>query len=467
MKKLIIISLHFVVVFTILIAIGMIPEKEVTGVGDRFTGELERNVTLKILENDTAKSQGYLQELLDAFNEEYKEYGIVAVDANMNEGSDLENDGPYGYGPDVVYQANDKIMGYVDGKHILPIPQALVADNEVVDDKAWSAFNRDGVNYGVPVNIQSSLLYYRKDLIPSDWATNWDDNKNQVPDMIESWPAMYKFSEMLKNDGNPNTFGYMRSFLEPYFSLGYMFSYGAYIFGDNDTNWHDVGLNNGNAYLGLQVIRQQASLMDERCVDDTITVTAYSQLAAGNFFATITTPDVHARFTDEFERKGLDPEKCLGVTTIPMLPASGDLTDEDSELIPNVSMGGVHGYAISSYTKSPNAALAFVNFATNYEMIKTRTELLGIVPARKDIAEEVGGTSSLVNQNLENGEIYIMPSISQLNAVWDTVPTLFIDLAKDPFRTGSDKPKYDTLDKLKAALAKCNQDVINALNTLG
>ena len=78
-----------------------------------FNGKLENGAVLLILENDTAVKQGYLKELIDGFNEKYKEYNITAVDANMDEYSDLENDGPYGYGPDVLYQANDSLMKYV------------------------------------------------------------------------------------------------------------------------------------------------------------------------------------------------------------------------------------------------------------------------------------------------------------------------------------------------------------------
>ena len=78
-------------------------------------------ITLRILENDTAKEKGYLDELLTAFNEEYKDKGIQAVDANMEEYSNLAENGPYGYGPDVIYQANDKLMAYAEDKHILAV----------------------------------------------------------------------------------------------------------------------------------------------------------------------------------------------------------------------------------------------------------------------------------------------------------------------------------------------------------
>ena len=85
------------------------------------TQSSDETITLRILENDTAKSQGYLDELLTAFNEAYADKGIVAVDANMEEYSDLAENGPYGYGPDVLYQANDKLMAYAEDKHLRAI----------------------------------------------------------------------------------------------------------------------------------------------------------------------------------------------------------------------------------------------------------------------------------------------------------------------------------------------------------
>lgn len=131
---------HFLVIASIVVGSGVLhelaDEKEEDVIKDKFTGELEKNVTLQILENDTAKSQGYLQELLDAFNEKYKAYGIQAVDAKIGEYSDLTKDGPYGYGPDVLYQANDVLMGYVEGHHIQPLPVEKLECYEKIDQKA-------------------------------------------------------------------------------------------------------------------------------------------------------------------------------------------------------------------------------------------------------------------------------------------------------------------------------------------
>ena len=128
-------------------------------------------------------------------------------------------------------------------------------------------------------------------------------------------------------------------------------------------------------------------------------------------------------------------------------------------------MGGIQGYAISSYTKCPNAALEFVKFATSYQMIKRRNELLGIVPARKDAAEEAGGLSKIINENLDGGNITVMPSIKESAQIWTPLQTLFQDLAKDAFRTGAEV-KYATLESIKEALKRVDGQIYDSIFTL-
>lgn len=444
-----------------------------------FTGELEQNIIIRVLENDTAISKGYFAELIDAFNEAYAEYGIKAVDANMDQYLDLANDGPYGYGPDVLYQAHDVIMKYVDGKHVYPLPVEQLDCYEQVPENAWKAYvaEVDGASYtcGVPVNVQASMLYYRKDMVPEDWESAWDDNGNGVPDMAESWSAMYKYSVERHNE-DPSRYGYMKSLNDTYFSSGFLFSYGAYVFGNDNTDPTDIGLAAGEAEKGVLVLSRLASAMSEECIDDTITTNAYSKIADGTYFATITTPDVYTTFLDElilqYESEGMSKEDAralaeenLVMGNLPQLPASGDLTEENPELIPTKSMGGINGYAISAYTQYPNACLAFVDFATSYEMITRRCELLGIAPARKDVAEAVGGTSGLLYDNLESGNIVLMPSISEVGQIWTPSQTFFTDLSKDAFRAESEK-KYATVEAIRSALERVSSEIHDAIFTL-
>ena len=445
------------------------------GVYAKFDGELERGAVLRILENDTAVKQGYLKELLDGFNEKYKEYGIVAVDANMDEYSDLENDGPYGYGPDILYQANDSLMKYVYGKHITPIPVERLECYSQVDQNAWEAYRSTvgGTTYtfGVPINIQTSLMYYREDLLPEDS----DKNGNGTPDMFENWSELYRYSKQI-HEANPSKYGYMKSLDDFYFASGYLFSYGGYIFGENGKDPSDIGLDKAEAYKGAKVLRQLASIMNESCIDNSITLNQYSKLAKGEYFATMTTPDVRSLFLDEmsieYQKEGLTKEEAgkkaeenLKQIPVPKLPKSGDLNDVSGEMVSMKTMGGINGYAMSSYTQYPNAALAFIDYASSYEMVKRRHEILSIATCRADLASEGDDLSKTLFRQLSESKIEIMPSIRETAQIWTPAGTLCKDLANDPYRAAGDQ-KYVTDEAIKNKLAEVCKQIHEAIYAL-
>ena len=445
------------------------------GVYAKFDGELERGAVLRILENDTAVKQGYLKELLDGFNEKYKEYGIVAVDANMDEYSDLENDGPYGYGPDILYQANDSLMKYVYGKHITPIPVERLECYSQVDQNAWEAYRSTvgGTTYtfGVPINIQTSLMYYREDLLPEDS----DKNGNGTPDMFENWSELYRYSKQI-HEANPSKYVYMKSLDDFYFASGYLFSYGGYIFGKNGKDPSDIGLDKAEAYKGAKVLRQLASIMNESCIDNSITLNQYSKLAKGEYFATMTTPDVRSLFLDEmsieYQKEGLTKEEAgkkaeenLKQIPVPKLPKSGDLNDVSGEMVSMKTMGGINGYAMSSYTQYPNAALAFIDYASSYEMVKRRHEILSIATCRADLASEGDDLSKTLFSQLSESKIEIMPSIRETAQIWTPAGTLCKDLANDPYRAAGDQ-KYVTDEAIRNKLAEVCKQIHEAIYAL-
>lgn len=474
MKRIIpVLIAQIAIILAVIITFGILSitaDGNTTG-NEKFTGVLERNVTLHILENNTAKEQGYLKELLDSFNERYKEYGIKAVDANIDQYNDLEQSGPFGYGPDVLYQANDAVMKYVDGHHILPLPVEKVACKDLIGENAWAAYKTkvEGQEYtfGVPVNTQQPLLFYRKDLLPENWQTEWDDDKNGVPDIIENWSALYRFSKQIRRESGGKKYGYMQSLCDSYFSSGYLFSFGGYVFGGEDgTDTKDIGFDKGESYKGAKIVRQLASVMNMECTEFTVSDNRYSRLAEGTYFATMTTPDVYTMFIREMVNKGYTEEYArenVVMVDVPQVPVSGDLEDESQGFKDMTVMGGINGYAISSYTSYPNAALEFINYATSYKMVKRRYELLGISPARSDIVEEIGGLHKEINQNLDNGSIYVMPSVRATAQIWSPMENFFSLIAGDILEN---KNVYTTDEALKNGLKKVSQDAYDAIHTL-
>lgn len=452
-------------------------------------------IVLQILENDTAKSEGYLQEVLDAFNEAYKDRGIQAKDANMEEFTDLAANGPYGYGPDVLYQANDKLMTYAEDKHIIPLSIKDFECYQYVPEEAWEAFRlvKDGESYycGVPVNIQEPMLFYREDKMPSEWETEWDQNQNQVADFFENWNDLYAYSKVLRDTdvsaNKDSQYGFMLSLFNVYLSSEFLFSYDSYVFGKNSDgtlNPADIGFHAGSTANGLNALKQMASLMNEGCIDDTIIRNRYEKLANGTYFCTVSTPDTYSLFIDKlarnYEGEGLSKEEALNkakenlkMIELPgKLPADGDLTRKastmsDADWVSTKVMGGVNGYGISSYTKYREACNEFVNFATSYEMIKTRADMLGIAPVREDVAKELGGVTDMIFASLAAGRIYLMPSIKAVDQIWVPAETILADVAKDAFRKINGAPeKYPTKVELQAALEIIDKNIYDAIFTL-
>lgn len=437
-------------------------------------------ITLRVLENDTAKKEGYLDYILEAFNEKYKDDNVVAVDANMDEYSNLEQDGPYGYGPDVLYQANDVLMKYVEGHHIMPIDIQSMEVHEQVPENAWDAYKADNngevIYCGIPVNVQQPLLFYRKDTLPENWQTEWDKNDNDIPDMVEYWNEMYLYSKSIRESDN-SKFGFALQLNNEYFNSGFLFTYGGYVFGNNNTDDTDIGLSAGNAKLGGKIIWELAGIMDQKCLDDSFTVGRESMLANGTIFATICTPDMTSSFIKElsavYQSEGLSEQEALQkvdenlvITGLPKLPADGDITvrkdvTDDSLWVAHKTMGGVNGYGISSYTKHRDWALKFVEFATSKEMVLKRAEMLGVVPARADALAEMHDTvAQITYDNLDDGTIVVMPSISAVGQIWMPIASGFKQIATDGCGD-----RIFTIDDIENVLKTIDDNIYKAIHT--
>ncbi len=459
-----------------------------TRVMARFNGELEQGAVVKVLENDTAIELGYVDQLISAFNEAYKDKGIRAERMNIDQYSDLATDGPYGYGPDVWYQANDILMKYADNQHLLPLPIYDMACFQQIPQSAWNAYATSmmGESFycGIPLNVQSGMLYYIESMLPDNWQTEWDVNQNGKPDFFETYTALYAYSEQCKKGGQKTEYGYLDETVDTYFMSGYLMTFGAYIFGNNGTDPTDIGLNAGDSYKGARMIQQWAGHMNNtEVLDGTFASAAYQYLADGKMLCTVTTPDVMRMFIRAMVNSGKwtqeEAEKDLKMVTVPRLPLSADLTADPwqdtitrmEELTKETTMmGGINGYGISAYTKCPNASLAFVEFATGYEQTLLRHEYLGVAPARGDAAATISQSDATVGilfDRLDRGFISIMPAITEIGQLWTPAESFLIDLSTDPYRgERGDELLFDTDEKIREGLERLVEQIRDAIETL-
>ena len=280
-----------------------------------------------------------------------------------------------------------------------------------------------------------------------------------------------------KATGGQDIFGYAIELRNEYFNIGYLLSYGAYVFGNNNTDDKDIGIAKGNAVKGAKIMWELAGVMDEKCIDDSFTNGRAPMLANGTIFATITTPDITSQFLKEmslqYQKEGLDQASAdakakenLVITGLPKLPKDGDITTvqdiKNNDLwIEQQTMGGVNGYAVSSYTKNRDWAVKFVEFATGYEMVKARADMLGVVAARSDvIAQTESLASQITYRNLDSGVLEVMPSISAVKQIWTPISSGFKQIATD----GCGKRSFDTA-KLQSVIEEISSNIYKAIHT--
>lgn len=204
-------------------------EKETTG-----TKEL-------IVWEDIEKAEG-IKDAVAKFEKEHDVTVKVVEKAYAQQIEDLRLDGPAGTGPDVLTMAGDQIGTAVTEGLIkeLKVDEGVQA---IYTESALQSQMVEGKIYGLPKAVETTLLYYNKDIISED----------ELPKTLDEW---YEKSKELTKDGN---YGFLALFDQIYYAQSVLGGYGGYIFG-NDGNGNydstDVGLNNEGAIEGAEYIQK-------------------------------------------------------------------------------------------------------------------------------------------------------------------------------------------------------------------
>ena len=69
----------------------------------------------------------------------------------------------------------------------------------------------------------------------------------------------------------------------------------------------------------------------------------------------------------------------------------------------------------------------------------------------------------MISENLDNGSIYVMPSVRELSQVWTPLQTFCAQLADDVLKN---KGKYETLEAIQEGLENVDRQIYDAIHTL-
>ncbi|MCR8844868.1 maltose ABC transporter substrate-binding protein [Paenibacillus sp. SC116] len=396
------------------------PEQPATETTTGDTGELkpEEGASLLVWESKEARP------FVEAINKEFTEKYGVPVKFEEVSGGDTANklttDGPAGIGADVLMFPHDNL-----GK---AVTAGLVAPNDYFEEEARknnselsvNASSFDGILYGYPRSIETYLMFYNKKLLP-------DGAPKTMEEVIELSKTM--------NDPAKKQYTFMWEMGNFYFDFFWIASTGGYIFGQNDTDTADIGLNNEGAVSGLKFQQDFVKQVLPMKTSDVTFDIKKGLFTNGQLAMSVDGPWV----IGDLKKSGMD----FGAAPIPSIQGK-----------PSKSFSGVKAWYVNSYTKYPNAAKLYAQFASSKEAQLKEFEMIGSVPANIDAAADQKVTSDPITtailEQFKNS--YLMPAIPEMSSVWSPMAAAFSDVlnkGKDPKQAldGSVKQITDAINQ--------------------
>ncbi|MBO1512483.1 sugar ABC transporter substrate-binding protein [Metabacillus bambusae] len=305
----------------------------------------------------------------------------------------LKTDGPAGIGADVFNAAHDHVGAMVTSGLIYDNYFAKEYKERFLESAVTAVSAKDEEElkmYGFPLNIEGIALYYNKDLL----AEMGFEPAKTMDELIEQSKSFM--------DKNPGSYGFM---IEPgnfYLVHGFVGGYGDFIFGDNNTDPSEIGLNKEGSLKAaslMERIRDEILPMKKEDITGDVITSHFNEGKLLYYFSGPWAVKGH-------EEAGVN----FGVTTLPKL--------ENGE-VPQ-TFTGTKGYYVNAYSKYPQAATLFAKFATSDEMLLKRYELTGQLPASNGLIEnETIKSNELNSAFLEQAKYSIpMPNITEMQTVW-------------------------------------------------
>ncbi|MCM3442587.1 sugar ABC transporter substrate-binding protein [Metabacillus halosaccharovorans] len=377
------------------------------------SNEAKTNKEYDLLVWEDIEKAGGIEDAVAKFEEEHDVTVKVVEKAYAQQIEDLRLDGPAGTGPDVLTMPGDQIGTAVTEGLIkeLDVPEDV---QSIYTEVAMQSQKVDNKVYGLPKAVETTMLYYNKDLV----------SEEELPTTLDEW---YELSKEM-TDGEK--YGFLALFDQIYYAQSVLSGYGGYIFGTDENggfNGSDIGLNNEGSVEGAQYIQKfyKEGLFPAGIIGEQGINVLESLFTEGKAAAIISGP----WNIDPFTKAGVN----FGVAKLPELANGENMS----------SFVGVKSYNVSSYSKNAELAEEFVEFVANEENSKTRFEVTKEVPAVQALADDpVVAESEAAQAVAEQSQFAeLTPNIPEMNEVWTPA-----DAALQTIATGKAEPK-EALDQ--------------------
>ncbi|TGA97116.1 extracellular solute-binding protein [Sporolactobacillus shoreae] len=331
----------------------------------------------------------------------------------------LSLDGPAGKAPDVMLAPYDRVGALGQQGQLLEVDKSILG---FLNQKAQRQVQVGSKYYGVPLTIEALVLFYNKDLVKKA-PTTFKDLELLAKDKRFAFP-----SEPGKNTG------FLAKWTDFYYAYGLYAGYGGYVFGNNNANPKDIGLNNSGSIEAVTYATKWFQNVWPKGMQDV--------KASGNFVTNEFVKGKAGAVIDGPWQAAVYKQSKInyGVAKIPTLP-------NGKEYAP---FAGGKAWVASAYTKDPSLAkkwLAYATNATNSYVFYQKSNEIPINPQAQDKVKNSSDVLSIAVISQYDSSIP-MPSIPEMAEVWTTMEPAMFNAA-----SGKKTPKQ-TLDDAVSTLHK-------------
>jgi arabinogalactan oligomer/maltooligosaccharide transport system substrate-binding protein len=309
-----------------------------------------------------------------------EEVGLGAIDK-------IALSGPAGTGADVFMSPHDSFQHGVASGLFLELEEWIVTNlTQRVNEVGMKTVTKDGKIYGVPVSLETSCLFYNKDLVGDKPATTLEEILEKAPEF---------------NDPDNNIFYFLATIGDGYKIYPMLSAHGFSLFGEDGTDQDNPGFDTDEFEKGLELISSLQEIMPINSIDLGNVSFLKSQFAEGKVAYEISGPwDITT-----FKESGVN----FGVTVLPAF--------QGEALTP---FAGVQNAHVSAFTKYPIAAQLFAEYLVSDEAAGLMYEKANKITTLKDVSMIQGlSEDELIQAFVEQfASSYPMPSVSRISYYW-------------------------------------------------